>query len=199
MTGARRLLLSTLLSVLIALTAPSLQWALAETSAAVDPVGKLREISESVGKSAKELETVATDLDKLSAELDALEKLPPGPKSRQKVQELEGRFKATVKRSEETEKKACASLDDNEKEIKSLRRTITAIESDHKAGKGAKSMTDEDIKECLKDLDDVEATLKELRRALDDSPVNEAKPAGKSTTDNRSKKNNSKKNNSQKE
>lgn len=165
---------------LLALSAISLGQPLsAQTSAAVDPVGKLREISDSVGKSAKELESVATDLDKLSDELDALEKLPPGPGSRKKVEELELRFKTTIKRSETVEKKARTALDDNDKEIASLRKALTSVKSARKAENGATAMSDPDIKECLKNLDDIESTVKDLRKALDDSAIEAEKPKAK--------------------
>lgn len=40
----------------------------------IDPVGKLRDISNSVARSAKELERVGDDLDKLNKDLDGLDK-----------------------------------------------------------------------------------------------------------------------------
>lgn len=151
-----------------------------DISVATDPVGKLNQLTVSVRKRAKELEDIAKDLDKVSAEIDEVEKLPPKSLSKEKFADIEKRFQATIKRSEDLEKVVKGELDVTSGEIVQVRKTLESIATDRKNGaKPASSLSDEELKECNKNLNDLEKTVAELKSVLDDKDdkVAESQPS----------------------
>ncbi len=149
-----------------------------DISVATDPVGKLNQLTTSVRKRAKELEDIAKDLDKVSAEIDEVEKLPPKSLSKEKFADIEKRFQSTIKRSEDLEKVVKGELDKTSGEIVQVRKALDTIATERKNGaKPASNLSDEELKECNKNLNDLEKTVVELKAVLSDKDDKDDKVA----------------------
>lgn len=139
---------------------------------ATDPVGKMSELTKLLAKHAKELEAVANELDKVSEDLDKVEKLPPKSVSPERFKELEGRFTAAVKRSEDVERKIGTELDQDLVEIKKVKKTLETIAKSRKsknkstAQKTDSKLSDAELAECLKDIAELEKSALDLKRVV---------------------------------
>lgn len=137
----------------------------------IDPVGKLREISSSVARSAKELEKVGDDLDKLNKDLDGLDKKSQKETkiSQKDFLVLEHKYHQTIDRSEAIEKRVTNALGQNLKDIDAVRTVLKQIAANRAKNKNTKRiLSDQDLKGCLEDLSDLEKTVKQLQASLKD-------------------------------
>lgn len=146
-----------------------------DLSYATDPVSKMSELTTRVSKRAKELESVANQLDQVSDELDRVEKLPAKALSPAKFAELEKRFKAAVKRSEEVENQVKAELDGTLVDIGKVKQTLNCIAEERKQNKKTISpgLSDEELKECQKNILELEKSAKELKAVVTDQDQSE--------------------------
>ena len=147
-----------------------------DLSYATDPVSKMSELTARVSKRAKELESVANQLDQVSDELDRVEKLPAKALSPAKFADLEKRFKAAVKRSEEVENQVKAELDETLVDIGKVKHTLNSIAEERKLNKKTLSpgLSDEELKECQKNILELEKSAKELKAVVADQDLVEA-------------------------
>ncbi len=146
-----------------------------DLSYATDPVSKMSELTARVSKRAKELESVANQLDQVSDELDRVEKLPAKALSPAKFADLEKRFKAAVKRSEEVENQVKAELDGTLVDIGKVKQTLKSIAEERKQNKKTMSpgLSDEELKECQKNILELEKSAKELKAVVTDQDLAE--------------------------
>jgi chromosome segregation ATPase len=137
----------------------------------IDPVGKLRDISNSVARSAKELERVGDDLDKLNKDLDGLDKKSQKETkiSQKDFLVLEHKYHQTIDRSEAIEKRVTNALGQNLKDIEAVRTVLKQIAANRAKNKNTKRiLSDQELKGCLEDLSDLEKTVKQLQASLRD-------------------------------
>lgn len=139
-----------------------------DLSYATDPVGTLNQLTMSVSRRAKELEAIARELDKISAEIDAMEKLPAKATSKASFIDLDKRLKATVARSSALENQARVEFDLALKKIKALRTTLDALKSS-RPNTSSRTLSDRELADCRKNLDELEVTVKELKNAVSDT------------------------------
>ena len=164
--------LAVLVSAPAIITSTSIMACAAEIDPSViDPVGKLREISSSVARSAKELEKVGDDLDKLNKDLDGLDKKSQKETkiSQKDFLVLEHKYHQTIDRSEAIEKRVTNALGQNLKDIEAVRTVLKQIAANRAKNKNTKRiLSDQDLKGCLEDLSDLEKTVKQLQASLKD-------------------------------